>query len=152
MAYELLVEKDVDLSKLGFGDNLVIEFDPEQCTLRVSVFEKGHFQDDMKLSVADNLNGRCRMSDKDNAYQAKESIKVIKSLLSTHQWEPVRCEFEFTIHELEKCIPTKPIKENWCPNCCPNCGADLGGECDDGYYENPYYEYCPQCRQVLDYD
>ena len=61
-------------------------------------------------------------------------------------------ELEFTIHELEKCIPTKPIKESWCPNRCPNCGANLGGECDDGYYENPYYEYCPQCRQILDYD
>lgn len=51
MAYELLVEKDVDLSKLGFGDNLVIEFDPERCMLRVSVFEKGHFQDDVLLCL-----------------------------------------------------------------------------------------------------
>lgn len=90
--------------------------------------------------------------EKDSIYQAKESIKVIKALLSTHQWEPVRNEFEFAIHELEKCIPAKPIKENRCPNRCPNCGADLGGECDDGYYENPYYEYCPQCRQILNYD
>lgn len=152
MAYELLVEKDVDLSKLGFGNNLVIEFDPEQCMLRVSVFEEGHFQDEIELSIADKLNGRCRMNDKDSIHEAKESIKVIKALLSTHQWEAVRHEFEFAIHELEKCIPTKLIKENWCPTRCPNCGADLGGECDDGYYENPHYEYCPQCRQILDYD
>ena len=44
VAYELLVEKDVDLSKLGFGDNLVVEFDPERCMLRVSVFEESHFK------------------------------------------------------------------------------------------------------------
>ena len=75
------------------------------------------------------------LAERDSVHQAKESIKVIKALLSTHQ-----------------CIPTKPIKESWCPNRCPNCGANLGGECDDGYYENPYYEYCPQCRQILDYD
>lgn len=92
------------------------------------------------------------LAERDSIHQAKESIKVIKALLSTNQWEPVRRELEFTIHELEKCIPAKPIKESWCPNRCPNCGADLGGECDDGYYENPYYEYCHQCRQVLDYD
>ena len=74
MAYELLAEKDVDLSKLGFGDNLVIEFDPEQCKLRVSIFEEGHFQDDVELSIADNLDGHCQMSDKDNVYQAKERL------------------------------------------------------------------------------
>ena len=31
-------------------------------------------------------------------------------------------------------------------------GADLGGECNDGYYQNPFCETCPECRQVLDYD
>lgn len=58
MAYELLVEKDVDLSKLGFGDNLVVEFDPERCMLRVSVFEESHFQDEMEFRVSDKLSSR----------------------------------------------------------------------------------------------
>ena len=55
MAYELLAEKDVDLSKLGFGDNLVVEFDPEQCKLRVSIFEEGHFQDEVEWHLPDIL-------------------------------------------------------------------------------------------------
>lgn len=82
---------------------------------------------------------------------AQEGIKVLLSMLSTHQWEPIRQEFEFAINEMKKCIPTKPIRENWNPNRCPNCGANLGGECDDGYFQNPYYELCPECRQILDY-
>jgi hypothetical protein len=36
-------------------------------------------------------------------------------------------------------------------NLCPHCNADMGGDCDDGYYENPHYERCPVCGQKLDY-
>ena len=89
---------------------------------------------------------------RNDSVQAQESIKVLNAMLSTHQWEPVRRELEFAINELKKCIPTKPFREKWSPNRCPNCNADLGGECDDGYYQNPYYEFCPECRQVLDYE
>lgn len=88
----------------------------------------------------------------DNIALAKESIKVIRAMLSTHQWEPVRKELEFAIAEMGKCIPEKPVRESWHPNRCPSCGADLGGECDDGYYQNPYFEFCPECGQVLDYE
>lgn len=84
--------------------------------------------------------------------QARESVNVLQSMLSTHQWEPIRKELEFAIQEVSKCIPAKPIREAWNPNLCPCCGADLGGECNDGYYQNPYYEVCPKCRQVLDYE
>ena len=83
---------------------------------------------------------------------AHESIKVLNAMLSTHQWEPVRKELEFVIVETKKCIPVKPVRENWNPNKCPTCDADLGGECDDGYYSNPFFEVCPECRQVLDYE
>lgn len=92
------------------------------------------------------------MNIRDNAEKAKETIMVLDAMLSTHQWEPVRTELEFAINELKKCIPSKPIKERWAPNRCPNCDADLGGESDDGYYQNPYYEFCPECRQLLDYE
>lgn len=88
----------------------------------------------------------------DSITMAQESIKVLSAMLHTRQWEPVRQELEFAIDEMKKCIPAKPIRENWCPNRCPNCRADLGGECDDGYYQNPYYEFCPECRQILDYE
>lgn len=84
--------------------------------------------------------------------KARESIKVLQAMLSTHQYEPIRKELEFAIQEVSKCIPTKPIRERWNPNRCPCCRADLGGECDDGYYQNPYYEICPECRQALDYE
>lgn len=83
---------------------------------------------------------------------ALNSIRVLRSMLSTNQWEPVRKELEFAINEMKKYIPTKPIREAWSPNTCPNCGADLGGECNDGYYQNPFFEICPECRQVLNYD
>lgn len=87
-----------------------------------------------------------------NIETAKDTIQVLKAMLSTNQWEPVRRELEFAIKEVKKCIPMRPIQKSWMPNLCPNCGANLGGDCDDGYYENPYYEICPNCRQVLNYD
>ena len=59
---------------------------------------------------------------------------------------------QLALDSMKKCIPTKPIREAWSPNTCPNCGADLGGECNDGYYQNPFFETCPECRQVLNYD
>lgn len=83
---------------------------------------------------------------------AIESVKVLDAMLSTRQWEPVRTELEFAISEVKKCIPQKPIRKSWSPNRCPNCNADLGGECYDGYYQNPNFDFCPECRQVLDYE
>ena len=91
------------------------------------------------------------MMSTDAEEKAKESIKVLDAMLSTNQWEPVRAELEFAINEVKKCIPAKPIRERWNPNLCPTCGENLGGHCNDGYYENPYYEFCPSCRQILDY-
>lgn len=34
---------------------------------------------------------------------------------------------------------------------CPHCDADLGGDCNDGYYQNPHYERRPVCGQKLKY-
>lgn len=86
-----------------------------------------------------------------NAQLALDSIRVLQSMLSTNQWEPVRNELEFAIGEMKKCIPTEPNREAWNPNTCPTCGADLGGRCNDGYYDNPVFEICPVCRQRLSY-
>lgn len=82
---------------------------------------------------------------------AENSIKALKALLSTNQYEPIRVELLFAISEVEKCIPQEPIRQPWYPNRCPACDTNLGGRCNDGYFENPYYEFCPNCRQVLDY-
>lgn len=84
--------------------------------------------------------------------QAQQSIAVLRAMLSTGQWEPIRKDLEFAIREVSKCIPTKPIRETWKPNRCPCCNADLGGDCEDGYYDNPFFSMCPECRQVLNYD
>lgn len=55
------------------------------------------------------------------------------------------------IIEVEKSKQKYVITEAWNPNRCPTCWEDLGGDCNDGYYDNPYYESCPKCRQRLKY-
>ena len=45
MAYEFLGLKYVDLSALGFGDNLMVEYDKETGKVRISVFDNSHYQD-----------------------------------------------------------------------------------------------------------
>ena len=69
-----------------------------------------------------------------------------------YSYEEIEEAIEFAIREVEKCIPKKPICKSWSPNRCPTCDEDLGGECDDGYYQNPWYERCPKCGQILDYE
>lgn len=56
------------------------------------------------------------------------------------------------IEACELQIPKQPISKSWSPNLCPHCEADLGGVCNDGYYENPRYERCPVCGQRLTYE
>ena len=55
------------------------------------------------------------------------------------------------IEACELQIPKQPISKSWSPNLCPHCDADLGGDCNDGYYQNPHYERCPVCGQKLKY-
>lgn len=39
-----------------------------------------------------------------------------------------------------------PIHSTFSANQCPKCGANLGGKLIDGaFYENPYFETCPEC-------
>lgn len=57
----------------------------------------------------------------------------------------------FAITEVGKQLPVPPVKERWEPNRCPTCDEDLGGDCNDGYYQNPYFDRCPECGQKLDY-
>ena len=65
-------------------------------------------------------------------------------------FEEIEEALDFAIREVGKGIPKPPIVEAWEPNRCPTCDADLGGDCDDGYYQNPWYERCPECGQLLD--
>lgn len=68
-------------------------------------------------------------------------------LLGKKSCTPIRTAIEAC--ELQ--IPKHPISKSWSPNLCPHCNADIGGDCDDGYCENPHYERCPVCGQKLDY-
>lgn len=79
--------------------------------------------------------------------EARETIENLSQMIA-------RCKTEEEVKSLldsRKIIPLKPIEREWKPNLCPNCFADLGGECCDGYYKNPHYDYCPECFQRLNY-
>ena len=56
------------------------------------------------------------------------------------------------VREVEKLIPKPPIRNAWSPNRCPTCYADLGSHCNDGWYDNPWHDRCPECGQRLDYN
>lgn len=83
----------------------------------------------------------------------EKAIKILERKTTIpsddYSWEEIENAINLAILELGKQIPKQLIKEKWCPNLCPTCKADLGGECDDGYYENPYYEYCPHCGKKI---
>lgn len=55
MSYKHLVQQDVDLSRLGFGDSLLFEFNEEECLLRISVFDGFHYQDHLVVDLAYEL-------------------------------------------------------------------------------------------------
>lgn len=136
-------------AKLGHPETIVFEADSyEEASCYFEQYELQH-PNHITCKV---FEVECKKEEKHDDVLAEESIKVLNAMLSTHQWEPVRRELEFAINELKKCIPTKPVRASWAPNRCPNCDANLGGRCNDGYFQNPHYELCPECRQVLDYE
>jgi len=55
MAYEFLTQKDIDLSRLGFGDSLLFEFDKDKCYLRISIFQNDHYQDHFVVDLKDEF-------------------------------------------------------------------------------------------------
>ena len=54
-----------------------------------------------------------------------------------YTWEDINEAIELAIESIKLRIPTKVIPKKWNPNTCPFCLTDLGGDCYDGYYENP---------------
>lgn len=101
MSYEHLIQKDVDLSCLGFGDSLVFDFNPEKCLLRISVFNDFHFQDDVVVDLAYELGEKpknegtpipCHCIGSRHLYRAKD--------VQTKQW--VYGNF---IDQVHGCVP-----------------------------------------------
>lgn len=63
--------------------------------------------------------------------------------------EEINAAIDIAIREVGKSTPKPLVKKAWNPNRCPTCDADLGGDCDDGYYANPFFERCPNCGQLF---
>lgn len=55
MSYDLLRHIDIDLGEIG--DSLQIDLNREQKTLRLTVFKKDHYQDEIKIDLADEFGG-----------------------------------------------------------------------------------------------
>lgn len=55
MAYEHLIDKDVDLSAIGFGDCLTFEYNKVKGLLRISIFENSHYQDHIVVNLVDEF-------------------------------------------------------------------------------------------------
>ena len=49
--HRVLCDADVNLDKLGFGDNIYITLDEDKAELRVSIFQEGHFQDEILINL-----------------------------------------------------------------------------------------------------
>lgn len=82
------------------------------------------------------------------------AIMTLNKMLAKEDVDSIefRDAISLAVRELEKNLQKEIIIRSWVPNLCPTCGEDLGGECYDGYYQNPYFEKCPKCGQKLKYD
>ena len=49
--YQVLSDTYLNLSALGYGDELLIEFNKEECKLRVSIFDENHFREEMFVDL-----------------------------------------------------------------------------------------------------
>lgn len=67
-----------------------------------------------------------------------------------YSYEEINEALDFAIREVGKCIPKKPIRVSWTPSRCPTCKASLSTHLGDGYFEELWYERCPECGQKLD--
>ena len=50
--YEFIADYRGDLSAIGFGDQLQLDYCPADGNLRVSVFRDGHWQDEAGISLS----------------------------------------------------------------------------------------------------
>ena len=51
--YQVLSDTYLNLSVLGYGDELLIEFNKEECKLRVSIFDENHFQNQIVIDLTE---------------------------------------------------------------------------------------------------
>lgn len=56
--FQAIADAPVNLTTLGFGDELYFEIDKENCVLRISVFEEGHYCDEMMVDLSQIKNRR----------------------------------------------------------------------------------------------
>lgn len=92
----------------------------------------------------------------ENTNMTKDEIIGCLENLRDHfvSFEENEIALTFAITEVKKGIQAKPIDNGtWSPKTCPSCGFYLSEDEGDGYYKDSVcLEFCPNCRQVLDWD
>lgn len=51
-----ICDKNIDLHRLGYGDNITIDYDPEPYGLRVSVFSNNHWSGEATVPLRNIIN------------------------------------------------------------------------------------------------
>lgn len=49
--HRVLCDEDVNLDKLGFGDNIYITLNEDKAVLHISIFQCGHYQDEVLVDL-----------------------------------------------------------------------------------------------------
>lgn len=92
----------------------------------------------------------------ENTNMTKDEIIGCLENLRDHfvSFEENEIALTFAITEVKKGIQAKPIDNGtWSPKTCPSCEFCLSEDEGDGYYKDSVcLEFCPNCRQVLDWD
>lgn len=89
---------------------------------------------------------------------AKQELKILESIKKCggfpdcYSEQDINLALEYAIESVKLRMPTNVISRKWNPNKCPTCLANLGGKCNDGYWENPHYDKCPVCGQLLEWE
>lgn len=93
-------------------------------------------------------NQKSPLSEADAAW----AISILNQKINDNNFfgDDAKIAIDIAVTEIGKSIPKSVIEHEWSPNRCPTCDADLGGECNDGYYKNPWLEKCPVCGQLFD--
>ena len=81
-----------------------------------------------------------------------ESIKKCGGFPSRYSKLDFDLAFEYAIESVKLRIPVNVTSKLWKPTVCPNCSNMLGEVCPGGYWENPHYDKCLVCGQLLEWE
>ena len=81
-----------------------------------------------------------------------ESIKKCGGFPSRYSEQDINLALEYAIESVKLRIPVNVTSKLWKPTICPNCSNILGEVCPCGYWENPHYDKCLVCGQLLEWE